>query len=89
NNRELLFVGNEHLFVFLRTHPERVSESVLVVANFDHNSQYLDLTQIGYRGHFHYGNLRDLATGETPSLFKEQLVIPPYRFYWLSDQSRF
>ncbi|TNF98233.1 MAG: alpha-amylase [Gammaproteobacteria bacterium] len=86
NNRELLSVDNEHLFVFLRTHPERASEAVLVVANFDDRPQHLDLRNLGNRGQFQYGQLQDLASGETPALFKDQLVIPPYRFYWLTDQ---
>lgn len=86
NNRELLDVGNEHLFVFLRTHPGSSNESVLVVANFDANPQYLDLDDLGNRGRFFGGQLQDICSGESPALFKEQLVIPPYRFYWLTDQ---
>jgi amylosucrase len=30
--------------------------------------------------------LRDLYTGEAPALFKDQLVIPPHRFYWLAGR---
>ncbi len=86
NNRELLTVGNEHLFVFLRSHPEELNDTVLVVANFDARPQYLDLASLGNRGVFQHGQLQDLATGEIPALFKEQLVVPPYRFYWLTDK---
>lgn len=86
NNRELLDVDNPFLFVFLRNHPERPSETILVVANFDANPQYLDLANLGNRGHFHMGSLQDVASGEIPALFKDQLVVPPYRFYWLTDQ---
>ena len=86
NNRELVAVDNEHLFVFFRSHPERSKETVLVVANFDANPQYLDLSNLGNRGLFHYGQLQDLASGESPAMFKDQLVVPAYRFYWLTDQ---
>ena len=86
NNRELLDVENEHLFVFLRTHPENSTEKVLVVANFDAKPQYMNLSDLGRRGLFHLTTPYDLYTGESPALFKDQLVIPPYRFYWLSDQ---
>ncbi|MEJ1385474.1 MAG: alpha-amylase family glycosyl hydrolase [Candidatus Sedimenticola sp. (ex Thyasira tokunagai)] len=86
NNRELLDVGNEHLFVFLRSHPETACESVLVVANFDATPQYLNLGDLGNRGAFQHGQLQDICSGESPALFKDQLVIPPYRFYWLTDQ---
>lgn len=85
NNRELIEVENEHLFVFIRNHPEREKEEVLVVANFDSKPQHLSLADLGHRGHFEYAQLRDLITGEIPSIFKDELVIPPYNFYWLSD----
>ncbi|MCP4289045.1 MAG: alpha-amylase [Gammaproteobacteria bacterium] len=86
NNRELLKVDNEHLFVFLRSHPEKSGEKVLVVANFDSRPQHLDLSNLAYRGQFQHGQLQDLVSGESPSMFKNQLVVPPYRFYWLTDQ---
>ena len=77
---------NEHLFLFLRNHPGRSNETVLVVANFDERPQYLDLGILGNRGQFRLGQPQDLSSGETPALFKDQLVVPPYRFYWLTDQ---
>lgn len=85
NNRELVEVENECLFVFIRNHPERYQEAVLVVANFDARPQHLDLKDLGNRGAFEYSQLKDLVSGESPALFKDQLVIPPYRFYWLSS----
>ena len=86
NNRELLQVQNPHLFLFLRTHPEQLGESVLVVCNFDVKSQYLDLSELGNRGLFQYGQVTDLFSGESPAHFNNRLVIPPRRFYWLTDQ---
>lgn len=85
NNRELVEVENEHLFVFIRNNPEREKEIVLVVANFDSKPQYLSLADLGSLGHLESAQLRDLITGDTPSLFKDELVIPPYQYYWLSD----
>ena len=41
---------------------------------------------LGNRGQFAYGELQDLYTGESPKRFKEQLVIPPFSFYWLTDR---
>jgi len=84
NNRELIDTGNEHLFVFIRNHFNRQYESVLVVGNFDDKPQMLSLSELGNRDFFALGQLRDLATGESPALFKDQLVIPPYRYYWLT-----
>jgi amylosucrase len=87
NNRELIAVDNEHIFAFIRYHPERSTEQVLVVANFDSKPQHLSLRSLGNRGYFQYALLHDYVTGDTPARFKDELVIPPYHFYWLSDQS--
>ena len=88
NNRELLTVNNAHLFVFLRDHPNRTNEAILVAANFDAHPQHLDLRNLYARGLFQNGPLLDLASGESPAMFKDQLVIPPYRFYWLTDRQQ-
>ena len=85
NNRELLDTGNPHLFVFMRTNPRQLNDNVLVIGNFDSTPQSLTLSDLGNRGNFEYGKLKDLYSGESPCMFKDQLVIPPHQFYWLSD----
>jgi len=85
NNRDLLDTGNPHLFVFMRSNPFVLNDNVLVVGNFDSSPQSLTLSDLGNRGRFEYSQLQDLYSGESPRLFKDQLVIPPHRFYWLSD----
>ena len=87
NNRDLIAVDNEHLFVFLRSHPEHAAKTVLVVANFSAEPQHLDLANLGNRWLFQLGRLHDLASGESPALFDDQLVIPGYRFYWIAAQT--
>jgi amylosucrase len=84
NNRDLIATNNPHLFAFMRSNPTETGDDVLVVANFDSSPQSLDLGDLGNRGHFHLGQLRDLYSGEAPSMFKDQLVIPPYHFCWLT-----
>jgi amylosucrase len=37
------------------------------------------------RGNFEFGQLQDLYSGATPGLFKDQLVVPPLKFYWLTN----
>jgi amylosucrase len=83
NNRELIDVGNPHLFVFIRGGLDTPDNSVLVVANFDDHPQQFDLDELRNRGRFSLGQLQDAASGESPARFKQQLVIPPHRFYWL------
>jgi amylosucrase len=86
NNRELIELKNPHLFAFWRTNPFAAGSHVLVVANFDDAPQYLDLSSLGNRGLFQIGGLMDLYSGESPALFKDQLVVPPFQFYWLTDE---
>jgi len=86
NNRELIDTGNPHLFVFIRSNPKLLNDNVLVVANFDSSPQSLSLGDLSNRGSFEYARLQDLYSGETPTLFKDQLVIPARRFYWLTDK---
>ncbi len=86
NNRELIDLSNPHLFAFLRTHPTMQTSSVLVAANFDATPQYLDLEELSNRGIFRYGVLQDLIAGDSPALFNNRVVIPPYHFYWLANQ---
>ena len=86
NNRELLETGNPHLFVFMRSNPLMQNDNVLVVGNFDSSPQSLTLSDLSNRGYFEYAQLKDLYSGESPNMFKDQLVVPPYRFYWLTDR---
>ncbi|MGR9093374.1 MAG: alpha-amylase family glycosyl hydrolase, partial [Gammaproteobacteria bacterium] len=86
NNRELLDSENPHLFTFMRTNPFQVDDAVLVVGNFDSSPQQLPLNELGNSGRFEISGLQDLCSGESPNLFADQLVIPPHRFYWLSDR---
>ena len=80
NNRELIDVSNPHLFVFFRTNPIN-QHRVLVIGNFDANPQYLNLSEVPHLG---YG-LKNLYTGGAPTLFNDQLVLPPFQFYWLAS----
>lgn len=85
NNRELIEVENPHLFVFRRYNVNNPSDAVLIVANFSHEPQHLNLEEIGSRRHS-FGPYVDLIKGESPDIFKNSLVIPGYGFYWLTDQ---
>ncbi len=84
NNREIIDVDNPHLFVFSRITPQQAAEGVLVVANFDTRPQHLELRTLVRQGLFQHGQVRDLYSGESPAMFKDQLVVPPLHFYWLA-----
>jgi amylosucrase len=85
NNRELIQLDNSHLFIFSRFNLRRSSSSVLVVCNLDVHPQYLDLDELSQYYKLNASQVKDLYSGEQPALFKDQLVIPPCRFYWLCD----
>jgi amylosucrase len=85
NNRELLQTGNPHLFAFIRSNPFAAQDSVIVVANFDTSPQSLDLGDLPNRVQFEFANAQDLYSGGSPSRFKNQLVVPPLQFYWLTN----
>ena len=87
NNRELLDVGNPHLFAFNRYSLIKPSERVLVVANFDGKPQHLDMSNIPQATGTGNGQYIDLYSGGSPDTFKTSLVIPPFGFYWLSEQA--
>ncbi len=85
NNRELIDVKNPHLFAFERYNVSKSSERVLVVANFDSESQDLDLEDISSWNVIEDSQLVDLYTGQNPDVFNHALVIPGFSFYWLSE----
>ena len=85
NNRELLESGNPHLFVFMRSNPFLMNDRVLVVANFDAAPQSIDLAELPGKGRLEYPQLRDLYSGVAPRVFNNQLAVPGFGFYWLTD----
>tara|TARA_R110002049_G_scaffold108853_13_gene257426 strand:+ start:1029 stop:2987 length:1959 start_codon:yes stop_codon:yes gene_type:complete len=87
NNRELIAVSNEHLFVFTRHNPVGAREHVLVVTNFDDQPRNLDLDDLGNRDNFGTGRLQDAISGQTPGRCGESIVIPPYGHYWLTGSN--
>ncbi|OIQ96679.1 amylosucrase [mine drainage metagenome] len=82
NNRELLSVDNEHLFVFSRFDQGLSHSRVVVVGNFDAEPQFLDILSMQRMGFFQYDTVKDLHTGETFSLLDGNIVIPALSFYW-------
>jgi len=85
NGRELLDVGNPHLLAYAHSDHRNSASRVVVVGNFDAAPQYLDLDLLQRMGYFKLGHVKDLSTGERPPVFNDQLVIPAYGFYWLSE----
>lgn len=85
NNRELIDVNNPHLFVFGRTNVTKQTDRVLVVANFDDRPQSLNIDDVAGWTSQQLGRVVDLYSGQSPDIFKNALVIPGYRFFWLRE----
>ena len=85
NNRQLIDVGNEHLFVFERYSVTQQFDRVLVVANFNDKPQHLKVDQLVGWGDPQYGEVMDLYSGQRPDIFNNTLVIPAFSFYWLQQ----
>ena len=86
NNRELRETANPHLFAFCRVNHQHVSDRVLVVGNFDAHPQHVEMEDLKETGILQHSQLHDLYSGEKPAMFKDALVVPPYRFYWLQSR---
>ncbi|WEJ62552.1 amylosucrase [Thiomicrorhabdus lithotrophica] len=85
NNRELVDVGNPNLFVFSRFNPQKSSDRVLVVANFNNRPQKLDLEDVSSWGSYDQGQLFDLQSRQKPEIYNNTLVIPGFGFHWLRE----
>ena len=83
NNRELRDSGNPHLFAFCRVNHQNFSDRVIVVGNFDAHPQHMEFDNLQEIGFMQHHQLYDLYSGEKPAMFKNALVVPPYRFYWI------
>ena len=86
NNRELRDTGNPHLFAFCRVNHQHVSDKVLVVGNFDAHPQHMDLSYLANTGFVQHIQFHDIYSGEKPAMFQNDLVVPPYHFYWLQER---
>ncbi|MDX1352592.1 MAG: alpha-amylase family glycosyl hydrolase [Thiomicrorhabdus sp.] len=85
NNRELIDVDNANLFVFNRFNPQKSSDRVLVVANFNDQPQKLDLEDVEGWGRYNQSQLFDLYSRQKPEIYNNTLVIPGLSFYWLRE----
>ena len=77
---EVLNLGNDHVFAFVRT--GRDGQRLLVLANFSEHTQPVaanELRVYGLRYTFH-----DLISGRTIELGNEQVVLEPYQVLWLT-----
>ncbi|HYG32648.1 MAG TPA: alpha-amylase family glycosyl hydrolase, partial [Methylophilaceae bacterium] len=85
NNRELLDVGNPHIFAFSRFNYVRDQSRVLVIGNFAETPQAVELQGLRRMGFLPNDSVLDLHSGDTLPLTDEHLVVPALTFYWLQS----
>jgi amylosucrase len=85
NNRRLFSNDNTHLLTFVREAVTPAHNKLLVVANFDQSSHYLNLGVLRKAGHAQ-GELYDLYSERTiPVLMGHLIEVPACGFYWLTE----
>ncbi|MCL1074485.1 amylosucrase [Shewanella dokdonensis] len=83
NNRDLLELGNDAVFGYVRYNYTNPSDKVVVIANLSAEPQRVDLEQLRQAAYVEPTMLEDLWSGGPPSIFSNQLVLSGFRFYWL------
>jgi amylosucrase len=85
NNRELLPLDNPHLLGLVRSNPQRRSDNVFVIANFDARPHVLDIQTLSRQGLNPRGRLVDLCSGRGPELQDVRMAVAGLQFYWLTE----
>jgi len=85
DNRQLLPVDNPNLLVFCHTEQQNHRNKVLVLGNFNLETQALPLDELRSHGFFQQEGMKDLCSGYRIQTDNNMLIIPPLSFYWLSN----
>ena len=84
NNRHILNLENDYLLAFVRFNHVKISEIVLVVANFNDKPRFFDLDWLVPSVFGIHDILVDLHTGRRPAQSGSRIVLQAYQFYWLT-----
>ncbi len=83
NNRELIVLENPHLFCFVRFDGTGNHPRVLVICNFDHSEQQLDVSALRKLGLLQHSQVRDLFADQTLDLSSSMINIRPQGMLWI------
>lgn len=83
NNRTLITVDNPHLFCFARFDGSGSHPRVLVLCNFDHTTQDLNIDSLHKLGLLQNSSAKDLLTDQTLDLSSSTISVPPLGMLWL------
>jgi amylosucrase len=85
DNRQLLTVDNPNLLVFSRSDPQNSRNKVLVVGNFNVETQALPVGALRVHGFFMQDGMKDICSGARIAVENDTIVLPPLTCYWLAD----
>lgn len=85
DNRQLLVVDNPNLLVFSRNDPKNNRNRVLVIGNFNDGAQTFHAGSLIRAGFFQWGKMKDLYSGVTVEVDRENITVPELSFCWLVD----
>jgi amylosucrase len=85
DNRQLFVVDNPNLLVFSRTDQQNNRNKVLVICNFNVETQALQIGPLRPHGLFQQGGMKDICSGARIAEENDTLMIPPLSCYWLAD----
>ncbi len=82
NNLELVDLGNEHIFAYLRSKDDL---HTLLVHNFKDNDQFIDAHALFPGLRLQHSPLYDKVSGKPVELEEGRLILKPYQYYWLTN----
>lgn len=85
DNRQLLAVDNPNLLAFSRCDPQQNRNRVLVIVNFNGESQTLPVEALRAYGFFQPDVMQDLCTGTRVEMENDALILPALSCQWLTD----
>ena len=82
NRMEVIDVGNDHVFGFVRTNVDADGEArVLVLANFSEHVQPIEANELRLYG-LGYAFI-DMISGDVKMISQKNLALEPYQVLWL------
>ena len=85
DNRLLLAVDNSNLLVFSRCDPQQSRSRVLVIVNFNVETQALPAEVLRLQGFVQPEGMKDLCTGVRVAVENDALILPALSCQWLID----
>jgi amylosucrase len=85
DNRQLLPVDNANLLIFSRSDVQNPRNRVLVIANFNPETQTIPVDTLQPYGFFMKESMKNLCSGTSIPMENNAITIPPLSCYWLAD----